>query len=64
MLDVELKSDDGAKLQLKNGKAATLKFPIVTGQTSTLNTIPLWHFDVNTGIWKEEGSATKMAMPM
>lgn len=60
MLAVELNGAAGEKLQLGNGKTATLTFPIPNAlQSSAPATIPLWSFDETTGLWKEEGSATK-----
>lgn len=60
MLQVEMESTAGEKLQLKTGKSSTIKFPISQfQQTAAPNTIPLWHFDEVSGIWKEEGSATR-----
>lgn len=60
MMAVELTGAGGEKLQLASGKTATLTFPIpsaLLGQAP--NTIPLWSFNDTTGLWKEEGSATK-----
>ncbi|WP_341834561.1 carboxypeptidase regulatory-like domain-containing protein [Chitinophaga pollutisoli] len=60
MVDVEMESPSGDKLQLKTGKTSTVKFPIPVFQQATApNTIPLWHFDNVAGVWKEEGQATR-----
>lgn len=60
MMAVELNTGSGAKLQLASGKKATIKFRIPPGLLSQAPaTIPLWHFDETTGMWKEEGSASK-----
>lgn len=60
MLQVEMESPGGEKLQLKQGKTSTLTMVIPDEQLATAPaTIPLWHFDEAAGIWKEEGSATK-----
>jgi hypothetical protein len=60
MLAVELETPGGAKLQVKQGSAATLSMPIpVSMQGSATPTIPLWYVNETTGIWKEEGLATK-----
>jgi hypothetical protein len=60
MLAVELESPGGDKLQIKSGSQATLTTAIPTAvQGSAPATIPMWYVDETTGIWKEEGSATK-----
>jgi hypothetical protein len=60
MMAVELTGAGGEKLQLAAGKTATLTFPIPAAlQAQAPNTIPLWSFNETTGLWKEEGTATK-----
>lgn len=60
MLGVELTGTSGEKLQIANGKKATLKFPIPASILATApTTIALWSFNDTTGIWKQEGTATK-----
>jgi hypothetical protein len=60
MMAVELTGAGGEKLQLAAGKTAALTFPIPSELLSTApNTIPLWSFNDTTGLWKEEGTATK-----
>ena len=60
MIAVELTASDGSLLQIAQGKTAQITIPIPASLTATaLNTIPLWYFDENTGLWKEQGSATK-----
>lgn len=60
MMAVELTGSGGQKLQLASGKPATMNFSIPASLLSTAPaTIPLWFFDETTGLWKEEGSATK-----
>lgn len=60
MMAVELQSPAGEKLQIKTGSAATITSPIPASlQSSAPATIALWFVDEQTGIWKEEGSATK-----
>ncbi len=60
MLAVELKSAGGEKLQIKSGAVATLTSPIPPQTLSSAPaTIALWYVDEQTGIWKEEGTATK-----
>ena len=48
MMAVELQSTSGEKLQIKTGTTASLIIPI-----------PASRVDETTGLWKEEGSATK-----
>ena len=61
MLAVELESASGEKLQISPGKTAELKTPIpATLLASSPATIPLWYVDELTGLWKEQGSATKV----
>ncbi len=58
MLNVELRDDAGNYLQLADGKTATLSMPVPTDmQNTALETISLWYFDENKGIWIEEGEA-------
>jgi hypothetical protein len=60
MLAVELESSSGEKLQIAAGKTATLTTAIPSSlQASAPATISLWYVDEQTGIWKEEGTATK-----
>lgn len=61
MVHVQLTGSSGQKLQIANGHTAEMTVPIDASQTSmSPNTIPLWSYDENTGMWKEEGSATKV----
>ncbi|RYY96641.1 MAG: carboxypeptidase regulatory-like domain-containing protein [Chitinophagaceae bacterium] len=60
MMAVELEGSSGQKLQIRSGSAATLTFAIpAAAQASAPATIPLWYVDETTGIWKEQGTATK-----
>lgn len=60
MLNVELFDDAGNKLQLTEGKAATLTFPISPTQIAEATaTMPLWFFDEEKGVWIEDGMAYK-----
>lgn len=60
MLAVELESPSGEKLQIASGSTAELTTAIPASlQASAPATISLWYVDEQTGIWKEEGSATK-----
>ena len=60
MMAVELESAGNEKLQIKSGATASLTTPIPSSLLSSAPaTIPMWFVDEQTGIWKEEGSATK-----
>ena len=60
MLAVELEGSSGEQLQIGSGKTAKLRFNIPSSlRSSAPATIPLWSVDETTGLWKEEGSATK-----
>lgn len=60
MVAVELEGVSGEKLQVKSGTTATLTTAIpAAAQSSAPATIPLWSVDETTGVWKEEGTATK-----
>lgn len=60
MIAVELESTAGEKLQIKLGSNATLTTAIPSAtQAAAPAIIALWSVDETTGIWKEEGSATK-----
>ena len=61
MLHVQLTGASGQNLQIANGHTAEMTVVIDAAQTSTAPaTIPLWTFNETTGIWQEEGSATKV----
>jgi hypothetical protein len=56
----ELEGSSGEKLKLASGNTATITMAIPASmQGSAPATIPLWWFDESTGLWKEEGTATK-----
>jgi len=62
MLAVELEGNSGEQLQIAPGKTAKLRFNIPAAlRASAPANIPLWSVNENTGLWKEEGSATKGA---
>ena len=60
MMAVELNGAGGEKLQLASSKTASVTFPIPTSlQAQTPATIPLWSFNDSSGLWKQEGTATR-----
>lgn len=58
MVNVEMSDEDGNPLQLKDGCEAYLKYPVPKGYTSH-DTIPLWYFNEESGLWVEEGYTTR-----
>jgi hypothetical protein len=60
MIAVELESASGEKLQIASGVKATLTAPIPSSlQSSAPATIPMWYVDEQTGLWQQEGQATR-----
>ncbi|WP_207495171.1 carboxypeptidase-like regulatory domain-containing protein [Aridibaculum aurantiacum] len=60
MVAVELRGSAGQKLQIAQGKKATLKFFLPSSIVATAPAeIALWSFTESTGLWKQEGTATK-----
>lgn len=60
MMAVVLESTSGEKLQIAKNNTATLTTPIPSSvQLAAPTTISLWYIDEQTGLWKEEGIATK-----
>ncbi|KAA3635049.1 MAG: carboxypeptidase regulatory-like domain-containing protein [Bacteroidetes bacterium] len=58
MIGAELEGASGEKLQIGEGYVATISLPIPQAlENSAPASIPLWHFDENSGYWLEEGSA-------
>jgi hypothetical protein len=60
-LSITLESSTGAKLNLANGKTATIRIPAV-GAGTLPATIPLYYYNETTGNWVQEGSATLMGV--
>ena len=58
MVNVEMSDEDGNPLQLKDGCEAYLKYPAPKEFTSH-DTIPLWYFNEESGLWVEEGYSTR-----
>lgn len=60
MLNVEFEGNSGQALQLVNGATAQLSMPIPASLAAHApSSMPLWFFDLETGLWKEEGVANK-----
>jgi hypothetical protein len=58
MIAVELRGENGEKLNIDSGSPATIRVPVGSSVTNPPATIPLWYFDEDNGYWKEEGFAT------
>ena len=61
VIDVVLKDAQGNRLQLAPGALATLTFPLDASASHDPGTptVPLWYLDTATGIWVQEGVATR-----
>lgn len=60
MVSVELRDAAGNELNVTAANPVTITFPIAESQQSYApETIPLWYFDEELGIWVEDGEATK-----
>lgn len=60
MLAVELRDGSGQELQVREGKEVRTLYPIAQHQQDGApETIPLWSFDEDEGLWKEEGVAVR-----
>lgn len=58
ILNLEARNDNGQSIDIADGKEITLKLPIDPNLIDVApTTIPLWYFDQDQGIWKEEGRA-------
>ena len=56
-----LSGSSGENLELAPGSSATITFPLATSQQADAPaTIPLWYLDETTGLWMEDGLATKV----
>jgi len=60
IIRVNMKNDAGTDLQIKSGNTSEITVDIPPSmEGSAPATIPLWYYDDATGLWKEEGVATK-----
>jgi hypothetical protein len=60
MIDVVLTGDNGESINTTTGSNTQIRMPIADNMLADApNEIPLWHYDDLTGIWVEEGIATK-----
>lgn len=61
VIDTVLTDADGQALQLGPGQTATLEWPISPDADPESETIPVWYLDPTTGVWHQEGVATRDA---
>lgn len=57
-LSVNIWNDAGDRMDLAEGRNATVRIPISTRNSETPATIPLFYFDTASGRWVEDGTAT------
>jgi len=57
-IDVTLEDENGIALRLADGATAMLTYPMDTNIEATPDSIPLWYYDIEKGIWVEDGVAT------
>lgn len=58
VIQVDLLSSTGKKLQLATGQSATIRIPVNAGVSTPPSSIGLFSLDETTGLWKQEGTAT------
>jgi len=63
MMVVELTGDNNQNLDLASGMKATLTFPLPSSNAAA-DEIPMWHLNEISGVWLEEGTATKQGSSM
>jgi len=63
MMAVELSDQSGEELILQESMTATLTFPLPANSNGP-DQIPMWHLDEASGVWIEEGMATKVGSAM
>lgn len=60
IIKVDLQDESGSKVKIKSGSTSKITVDIPPSMVSSAPaTIPLWYYDSATGLWVEEGSATK-----
>ncbi len=58
-MTVEFKDASGEELNLASGETSTIRIPVTNrGGMTPPSTIPLYYFDKEEGVWREEGTAT------
>ena len=59
-ITANFESESGENLQLGQGQIATIRIPLAQGRAAATSpaTIPLFYYDDQEGVWREEGAAT------
>lgn len=58
MIGLELRAINGQALQMAGGRQATITLPLPAAHSiSAPQSLPLWYFDEEAGVWQEEGQA-------
>jgi hypothetical protein len=61
MLGAELKGANGEELHIDSNSTVTIRYTIPSSLVATAPaTMPLWYFNEKTGLWQEEGQATRV----
>lgn len=58
-LGVEITDDNGNSLDLASGESSDINIPVSGDPNAAPDTIPLFFYDSETGVWMQEGTATK-----
>ncbi|RUM68749.1 MAG: hypothetical protein DSZ07_06065, partial [Sulfurovum sp.] len=58
-VNIEMFDADNNPINLREGESATLRIPIFSRGGSIPNSIPLYYFDTTSGLWIEDGQATR-----
>ncbi len=61
-INVVLKDDSGAAVNVAQGKTATIRIPLASNSSQAPINIPLYYFDENQGLWVEEGLAELVSL--
>ncbi len=61
-INVVLEDESGASVNLASNQQATINIPLAGNSANSPDTIPLYYFDEQQGIWIEEGEATKVTV--
>lgn len=61
-INVVLSDESGANINVAVNKQALIRIPVASNSTSAPETIPLYYFDEQHGIWVKEGEAEKVTL--
>ncbi len=61
-INVVLSDESGANINVAENKQALIRIPVASNSTSAPETIPLYYFDEQHGIWVKEGEAEKVTL--